>query len=401
MVSAASRDSTTAAAVPAATPRSSARPPPRSLPSRGRAPRALRILFKDPALLSPVVNFAKPFPPSHLSTVHSRPFLVHSSPSVGHAVSTQRVSYPPPAPSLSPSSSSSLFSLFVSPPLSPSQKASRSHSVFAPVAPSPACSSLAIATGSSPPGGEARRECERASPQEKALLAASRVVLLLLLHRPSLSFESWTRPLSRLSKHRSSSSTPKTRRLRSSRCRRPRPSRKARGGLLSVGGQGAQEGRLACHGRGHGHRATVRPKRVPFTAGPIEELTLGSDRARRCSGDMLLESLVACTGVTLKAVATSLDIPVKKGAITAEGDLDFRYAARPFALDGAPFNFPCADTPAAPAEERWASTSRFPSASSRSGSSSTSSARTRLERRCAAFAPAASKGARLIHALAD
>lgn len=145
----------------------------------------------------------------------------------------------------------------------------------------------------------------------------------------------------------------------------------------------------------------MRPKRVPFTAGPIEELTLGSDRARRCSGDMLLESLVACTGVTLKAVATSLDIPVKKGAITAEGDLDFRYAARPFALDGAPFNFPCADTPAAPAEERWASTSRFPSASSRSGSSSTSSARTRLERRCAAFAPAASKGARLIHALAD
>jgi len=43
-----------------------------------------------------------------------------------------------------------------------------------------------------------------------------------------------------------------------------------------------------------------------------------------CSGDMLLESLVACTGVTLKAVATSLDIPLRKGSITAEGDLDFR-----------------------------------------------------------------------------
>ncbi|GAA5924004.1 hypothetical protein JCM3775_005571 [Rhodotorula graminis] len=50
----------------------------------------------------------------------------------------------------------------------------------------------------------------------------------------------------------------------------------------------------------------------------------GQDAEQLCSGDMLLESLVACTGVTLKAVATSLDIPVKKGAITAEGDLDFR-----------------------------------------------------------------------------
>ncbi|TNY21021.1 OsmC family protein [Rhodotorula diobovata] len=50
----------------------------------------------------------------------------------------------------------------------------------------------------------------------------------------------------------------------------------------------------------------------------------GTDTEQLCSGDMLLESLVACTGVTLKAVATSLDIPVKKGAITAEGDLDFR-----------------------------------------------------------------------------
>ncbi|BGP40769.1 hypothetical protein JCM10450v2_004771 [Rhodotorula kratochvilovae] len=50
----------------------------------------------------------------------------------------------------------------------------------------------------------------------------------------------------------------------------------------------------------------------------------GTDAEQLCSGDMLLESLVACTGVTLKAVATSLDIPLKKGAITAEGDLDFR-----------------------------------------------------------------------------
>ena len=39
---------------------------------------------------------------------------------------------------------------------------------------------------------------------------------------------------------------------------------------------------------------------------------------------MLLEALVACAGVTLKAVATALDIPLKSGAVTAEGDLDFR-----------------------------------------------------------------------------
>jgi uncharacterized OsmC-like protein len=43
-----------------------------------------------------------------------------------------------------------------------------------------------------------------------------------------------------------------------------------------------------------------------------------------CSGDMLLEALVACAGVTLKAVATAIDIPLKSGAVFAEGDLDFR-----------------------------------------------------------------------------
>jgi len=43
-----------------------------------------------------------------------------------------------------------------------------------------------------------------------------------------------------------------------------------------------------------------------------------------CSGDMLLEALVACAGVTLKAVATALDIPLKSGSVSAEGDLDFR-----------------------------------------------------------------------------
>jgi len=43
-----------------------------------------------------------------------------------------------------------------------------------------------------------------------------------------------------------------------------------------------------------------------------------------CSGDMLLEALVACAGVTLRAVATSLGIPVSEGRVRAEGDLDFR-----------------------------------------------------------------------------
>ena len=43
-----------------------------------------------------------------------------------------------------------------------------------------------------------------------------------------------------------------------------------------------------------------------------------------CSGDMLLEALVACAGVTLKAVATALSIPIVHGTVFAEGDLDFR-----------------------------------------------------------------------------
>ena len=50
----------------------------------------------------------------------------------------------------------------------------------------------------------------------------------------------------------------------------------------------------------------------------------GGSGAELCSGDMLLEALVACAGVTLKAVATALDIPLKSGVVRAEGDLDFR-----------------------------------------------------------------------------
>jgi uncharacterized OsmC-like protein len=50
----------------------------------------------------------------------------------------------------------------------------------------------------------------------------------------------------------------------------------------------------------------------------------GGDGSLACSGDMLLQALVACAGVTLRAVATSLQISLAGGAVTAEGDLDFR-----------------------------------------------------------------------------
>jgi uncharacterized OsmC-like protein len=50
----------------------------------------------------------------------------------------------------------------------------------------------------------------------------------------------------------------------------------------------------------------------------------GGDGLSLCSGDMLLEALVACAGVTLKAVATSLGVEVTGGTVRAEGDLDFR-----------------------------------------------------------------------------
>jgi uncharacterized OsmC-like protein len=62
-------------------------------------------------------------------------------------------------------------------------------------------------------------------------------------------------------------------------------------------------------------RAIVEAGLHPATGGSGMEL---------CSGDMLLEALVACAGVTLKAVATALEIPLRKGVVRAEGDLDFR-----------------------------------------------------------------------------
>jgi uncharacterized OsmC-like protein len=50
----------------------------------------------------------------------------------------------------------------------------------------------------------------------------------------------------------------------------------------------------------------------------------GGNGLLACSGDMLLEALVACAGVTLQAVATAIGIEIKNGSVSAEGDLDFR-----------------------------------------------------------------------------
>jgi len=50
----------------------------------------------------------------------------------------------------------------------------------------------------------------------------------------------------------------------------------------------------------------------------------GGSGPELCSGDMLLEALVACAGVTLKAVATALEVPLRSGTVSAEGDLDVR-----------------------------------------------------------------------------
>jgi uncharacterized OsmC-like protein len=64
------------------------------------------------------------------------------------------------------------------------------------------------------------------------------------------------------------------------------------------------------------------------TGGAVVEAGLhpatGGDGLSACSGDMLLEALVACAGVTLRAVATALDIELRAGTVSAEGDLDFR-----------------------------------------------------------------------------
>jgi uncharacterized OsmC-like protein len=73
---------------------------------------------------------------------------------------------------------------------------------------------------------------------------------------------------------------------------------------------------------GGGVSCSVQTSRAIAEAG-LHPLT-GGDGTLLCSGDMLLEALVACAGVTLRAVSTSLGIPVDSGRVRAEGDLDFR-----------------------------------------------------------------------------
>jgi uncharacterized OsmC-like protein len=73
---------------------------------------------------------------------------------------------------------------------------------------------------------------------------------------------------------------------------------------------------------GDGVSCSVRTGRALAKAG-LHPAT-GGDGTLLCSGDMLLEALVACAGVTLQAVATSLGIPVSSGRVRAEGELDFR-----------------------------------------------------------------------------
>ena len=73
---------------------------------------------------------------------------------------------------------------------------------------------------------------------------------------------------------------------------------------------------------GEGVSCSVQTARAIAEAG-LHPAT-GGDGSLLCSGDMLLEALVACAGVTLRAVSTSLGISVTGGQVRAEGDLDFR-----------------------------------------------------------------------------
>jgi uncharacterized OsmC-like protein len=73
---------------------------------------------------------------------------------------------------------------------------------------------------------------------------------------------------------------------------------------------------------GDGVSCSVQTGRAVAQAG-LHPAT-GGDGSLLCSGDMLLEALVACAGVTLRAVATSLGLSVPDGTVRAEGDLDFR-----------------------------------------------------------------------------
>src|SRR3954471_4099615 len=83
--------------------------------------------------------------------------------------------------------------------------------------------------------------------------------------------------------------------------------------VVTLSARGSLDDGIAC---------SVNTGRALATAG-LHPAT-GGDGSLLCSGDMLLEALVACAGVTLKAVATSLGIEMNEGTVTAEGELDFR-----------------------------------------------------------------------------
>ena len=80
---------------------------------------------------------------------------------------------------------------------------------------------------------------------------------------------------------------------------------------------------LRAQGRlGEGVTCSVQTGKALATAG-LHPAT-GGDGLSACSGDMLLEALVACAGVTLNAVATAIGVVIRSGSVEAEGDLDFR-----------------------------------------------------------------------------
>ena len=80
---------------------------------------------------------------------------------------------------------------------------------------------------------------------------------------------------------------------------------------------------LKAEGRiGEGVTCSVETGKALVEAG-LHPATGGSG-LHACSGDMLLQALVACAGVTLRAVATALGLPLQGGTVQAEGDLDFR-----------------------------------------------------------------------------
>jgi uncharacterized OsmC-like protein len=68
--------------------------------------------------------------------------------------------------------------------------------------------------------------------------------------------------------------------------------------------------------------ATVDTSPAPTVAGL--HLATGGTGAEACSGDMLLQALVGCAGVTMKAVSTSMGLAIRAGTVLAEGDIDFR-----------------------------------------------------------------------------